>query len=46
MTTDRFIDDYLSIAEVEKINSLFEGVSNYLRISFVNTSDELIKLEK
>ena len=50
ITTERYSDDQLCIAEVEKIGSLFEGVSNKLyipiRISFVYASDKLLKLEK
>jgi len=42
MNTDIFTNDHLSIAEVEKIQNLFDGVS----ISSVYTSEELMKLEK
>ena len=41
MSTDRYNNIQLSVAEVEKINSLFEGVSNRtVPISFVYTSKE------
>ena len=47
MSTDRYSDIQLSVAEVEKIHSLFEGVSNRtVPISFAYTSKELMKLEK
>jgi len=46
MNTDMFTDDHLSIAEIEKIHNLFEGVSNKtIPISYVYTSEELMKLE-
>jgi len=49
MNTDIFTDDHLSnvsIAEVEKIHNLFEGVSNKtIPISYAYTSEELMKLE-
>ena len=47
MRTDGSSDDQLSVGEIEKIHSLFDGVSSKtVPFTSVYTSEELIKLEK